>query len=269
MNANRVIRIYEVLLVFVSFVLITVTIHLNLSFRLYPQVYYVLIAIWVLFLSAVLLALYRRDIEIDTRLYVVRFAYLSALLSRELRTVSASIIQSRTSAELQEHKTQGFRTVLNLAHEYYSFIKREYCTANIVVITELDDGSRVCRIIQYDDFVPNVRREKETDIPLDNSLFAEIVRRDLRAITIDDYTLNIYPIYVTPIIDEGYCLSGICVPIKSFDEVVGFFNIDSMKRNLFKPATDERIAAFFGEVLGQLIQTVDYKAKVIDQELKS
>jgi len=269
MNANRVIRIYEILLVLIAFILITLAIHLTIPFSAYPRVYYVLILTWLLYFLAVFLALYRRDIEIDTRLYVVRFAYLSALLARELRAVSALMIQSRTEDELAENKTQGFRIVLNLAHEYYSFIKREYCTASIALLAYDDYGQKVCRIIQYDDFVPNARREIETEIPLDHSLFSEIIERDLRAITIDDYSLNVFPIYVTPIIEEGYCLSGICVPIKSFDEVVGFFNVDSTRRNLFKPASDERIASFFGEVLGQLFQTIDYKTKIIEQERPS
>lgn len=269
MNANRVVRIYEILLVFIAFVLITLAIHFSIPFSTYPQVYYVLISVWFLYFLALLLALYRRDIEIDTRLYVVRFAYLSALLARELRAVLALILQSRTEDELAENKAQGIRIVLNLAHEYYSFIKREYCTTNLALLTYNNRGERVCRIVQYDDFVPNARKEIETEIPLNQSLFSEIITRDLRAITIDDYTLNVFPIYVTPIIEEGYCLSGICVPMKSFDEVVGFFNVDSTRRNLFKPASDERIATFFGEVLGQLFQIADYKSKVMAHERPS
>lgn len=265
MNFNRrVVRIYEVILVCFSLVIITITVNVTISFQSNPQIYYALIVIWTFSLSAILLAVYRKDIEIDTRLHIVRFAYLSAALVKELRTILATILRSHERAEVEEQKMQGFRVVLNLAHEYYSFIKNEYCTANIAFIIE-SEGERVCKIIQYDDFVPNARREREVEIPLDKSLFGEILRRDLRAITIDDYTLNKYPIYLTPIIEEGYCLSGICVPIKVFDNVIGFFNIDSMKRNLFQPAEDERIAAFFAEILGQLSQSVEYKLKIIDK----
>src|SRR5258708_4265022 len=78
----------------------------------------------------------------------------------------------------------------------------EYCTATIALIMESAQGKSVCKIVQYDDFVPNIRRDKEVEIPLDGSLFGEIVKRDLRAITIDDYNLHKYPIYVAPVIEE-------------------------------------------------------------------
>jgi len=265
MYRNRVVRIYEILLVSFSIVLITVVVHITLPFQPYRLVYYALIFVWTFFLSATILTLYRKDIEIDTRLHVVRFAYLSATLVQELRKAEASILKSRSLADVEDRKNLGIRVVLNLAHEYYSFIKNEHCTADIALITELPGGERVCKIVQYDDFVPNARRRKEVEVPLKGSLFGEIVKRDIRAITIDDYTLDNYPIYRTPIIDEGYCLSGICVPIKVFDEVVAFFNIDSMKRNVFKPAEDERIAAFFAELTGQLFQVVDCKLEAFGQ----
>jgi len=266
MDLNRAIRTYQVLWVALSVILITVTIHLVLPFQRHPQIYYLLIAVWILFLWALLLALYKKDIERDTKLGLVRLSYLSSNMAQELRMIQASILESSTPDEIVEAEKLGFKTVLNLAHEYYSFIKGEYCTATVAKIEPSPDGGLRCRIVQYDDFVPTARREREVEIPFEQSLFGEIVKNDLRAITINDYTLDDYPIYVTPIIEEGYCVSGICVPIKVFDRVIGFFNIDSMKRNLFTSTTDERIASFFGEVLGQLSQTVQHRLRESGQE---
>lgn len=266
MNRGRAARLYEVLFVFSSIVIITVVAHLTISFESHPHIYYALLFIWALFISVIVLALRRKDIEIDTRLYIVRFAYLSAAIAKELRGISASILKSHKRAEVEEQRILGYRAILNLAHDYYSFVKNEHCTANIALITESPHGERFCKIIQYDDFVPNARREMEIDIPVETSLFGEIIKRDWRAITIDDYAYSNYPVYRTPIIEAGYCLSGICVPIRAFDSTFGFFNIDSMKRNLFKPAEDERIAAFFGELIGHLIQETEYRLQTMNSE---
>src|SRR5258706_193929 len=109
MYRNKVARIYEVLLVIFSVVLITVVVHATLPFQPYILIYYALIFVWTFILSATVLALYRKDIEIDTRLHVVRFAYLSATLVQELRKTSASILRSRNSAEVEADKVVGFR----------------------------------------------------------------------------------------------------------------------------------------------------------------
>jgi len=268
MNQGRMARLYEVLFVFASMVTVTAVAYLTVSFETHPHIYYTLFFIWTLFLAVLLLAVHRKDIEIDTRLHIVRFAYLSAIIAKELRTVSASMLKSNKPSEVEEQRTLGFRALLNFAHDYYSFVKNEHCTADIALIIESPNGERMCRIIQYDDFVPNARRDIEIDIPIENSLFGEIIKRDWRAITIDDYAYSNYPVYITPIIEAGYCLSGICVPIRAFDRTFGFFNIDSMKKNLFTPAEDERIAAFFGELIGHLIQETEYKLQTISKEHK-
>ncbi len=267
MKRLRAARLFEVLFVFSSIIAITVVTHLTLPYSIHHYIYYTLLAVWLLFIVVIILTLRRSDIEIDTRLYVVRFAFLSATVAKELRGISASILKSNEPSEVEEQRVLGYRMILNLTHDYYSFIKNEHCTANVGLITDSPSG-RLCKIVQYDDFVPNARRDMEVDIPIDSSLFGEIIKRDWRAITIDDYAYSNYPVYRTPIIEEGYCLSGICVPIRSFERIVGFFNIDSMRRNLFTPATDERIAIFFGELLGHLIQETEYKLQTIDYELK-
>jgi hypothetical protein len=103
----------------------------TLSFQVYPQIYYVLGATWTLLLSLLLFGLYRRDIEINTRSSLVRFADLSAVLVLKLRKVTASILESKTQIEIEEKTAKGMRAVLNIAHEYYSSVTGEYCTANV------------------------------------------------------------------------------------------------------------------------------------------
>ena len=246
---------------FISIVGITIFVHTALPHQTHPEIFYGLGIIWTLFFSFLLFSLYRKDIENESQLEMVRFADVSSALAFELRKTVALILKSQQQAEIKTNAAAGVRVALNLAHEYYSFVTGQYCTASVAVITTSKSGNNrlVCEITQHDDFVLITRKIKEIEIPLEDSLFGYIKERDLKAVVIDDYTKSKYPIYSVPIIEEGFCISGICVPIKLFGDVVAFFNIDSTKPNVFKPNSHEQVASFFAELLGLLGQVEEHR----------
>jgi hypothetical protein len=249
----------------VSLVAITGIVRGTLSFRMHPQIYYAIGTIWTLLIALLTVRLFRNDIERQGGSSMSDFADLSAVLASELRKVTADILSSKTRPDVEQNTARGFRSVLNLAHEYYSKMTNEYCTACVAAIVH-SDGERVCRITQYDDFVPDARRDREIEIPVSKGLFGFIIEKNIRALVIDDYTSSQYPIYPVPIIEEGFCTSGICTPIKVLDKTTAFLNVDSPKRNAFKPNEHEIISITFAELLGQLMQIAEFRLKEIEDE---
>lgn len=229
--------------------LIGFTAIVNDRYGIFPQnfvFYFILAGIWLTVVCGLMFSVFSSDLRVNAAVSLNEFASLTASLARQVRH-SIDRLQEGGGLDQKRRTTEeAIRRVLNLAHEAFSLLTRERCTASLMLI---QNGAGKTRI--YDDFAPIERMTASMPIPIDKGVIGMIISRNLATFTVDDYAkVGAFP---TPTLVSGMCRSGVCAPVRIGKNLVGFFNIDCTVSGMFKTTDCEKASLTVSESIGSIL----------------